>query len=147
MQPLKFRKGPNKMITYYFNQDEYKGTKFVSIVKSIHPIDPTDPNSQKKSYALTITKNQWEAFCRWIETEVIKGDKPHANPLTFPAARGSIEFTFNRDEEYEGKRFSILHKKDTRFGKPKYQNIAVNKDQWPDFRKWLKELIKQKTNF
>jgi hypothetical protein len=86
-------------------------------------------------------------FCSWIREEVIKGGKDESKPLHFSSSEGSVEFTFNRQESYQGSNFLCLHKKDTLYGRTKYQNLAISKDQWPQFQNWMELVIEEKPGF
>jgi hypothetical protein len=136
---------PSKTIAYRFNpNDQYKGEKVLSITRSS---ELNYQSGQTKTNVLTITKVQWPGFCNWLKEEVIKPGKTESKPLFISGPNGFVKFSFNRDEEYKGSRFICIHKKDTRSGQLTYQNLAVSKDQWPEFSKWMREVIEEKPGF
>ncbi len=136
---------PSRTVSYELHSNhEYNGCRVLSISRSAQSKHPPTYN---KHSVLTITKDQWPMFCNWIKEEVIKEGKEESIPLHFSISEGEVEFTFNRQESYQGKRFLCLHKKDTLHGQTKYQNLAIAKDQWPEFQKWMERVIEEEPGF
>jgi hypothetical protein len=136
---------PSKTVSYEFHSNhEYNSSRVLSISRSAQS---NHPPAYNKYSILTITKEQWPMFCSWIRGEVINEGKEESIPLHFSISEGSVEFIFNRHESYQGSNFVCLHKKDALHGRTKYQNLAIAKDQWSEFRKWMEQVIEEKPGF
>ena len=136
---------PSKVIEYRFNpNDQHKGEKVLSITRSS---ELSFKPSCNKTNVLTITKPQWPGFCNWVKQEVIKTGKSESKPLFISDSDKVVKFIFNREEEHKGSRFICIKKKVTRPGQLIYQNVAIAKDDWPTFSKWIQEVIEEKPGF
>ena len=138
-------KTPSKTIEYRFDpNDQHRGEKVLSITRSS---ELNYQPEQNKTNILTITKTQWPAFCNWVKQEVIKAGKTESNPLFISDPDKVVKFSFNREEEHKGSRFICIKKKVTRPGQLIYQHVAIAKDDWPKFSKWIHEVIEEKPAF
>ena len=138
-------KTPSKTIEYRFNtNDQHKGERCLSITRSSQL---NYQSGQNKTNILTITKPQWPAFCNWVKQEVINTGKTESKPLFISDPDKVVKFIFNREEEHKGSRFICIKKKVTRPGQLIYQNVAIAKDDWPKFSKWIHEVIEEKPAF
>jgi hypothetical protein len=132
---------PDRITEYRFNpKDQYKGEPCISITKSIQM---TYQPKYNKETLFRVSKGHWSAFSKWMKEEVITPGKTNSSPLSLPSPNGVVTFSFNKDEEYKGSRFICIKKK-AGAGRSTYDNLAIAKDDWPTFRKWMEQVVEEK---
>lgn len=132
---------PDRVTEYHHNpKDQYKGEECISITRSIQMTYKPEYN---KETIFRVSKRHWTSFSKWIKEEVIAPGKAESKPLSLSGPNGCITFTFNREERYKGSEFISIKKK-TGSGQFHYDNLAISKEDWPTFRKWMEEVVDEK---
>ena len=136
----------SKTVQYEFNaNDLYNNEQCLSITRSSKL---TFKSGQDKKNIFTVTKEEWPSFVNWIKQEVINPQKTKSKPCYLSWPDKAVKFSFNRDEKYKGSRFICIKKKETGVpGQLSYQNLAIAKDQWDQFKQWIREVIKEEPGF
>ena len=134
---------PDKITEYRFNpKDQHKGETCLSITRSIQMTYQFKYNTER---TFTVSKGHWPAFCNWVKEEEIKVGKTTSSPLSLSSANGVVTFTFNRNEEFKGSRFMCIKKK-AGSGRSRYEQLAISKDDWSEFRKWMEQVVEEKSD-
>ena len=132
---------PDRITEYTFNpKDQYKGADCISITRSIQMTYKPEYN---KTNVFRVNKGHWPAFSKWIKEEVTNPKKTESRPLSLPGPNGPVTFSFNREERYKGSEFISIKKK-AGSGQFHYDNLAIAKDDWSEFRRWMEEVVDEK---